>query len=94
MSYMFNSAIFNQPIGSWNTANVLDMSSMFDNATAFNQPIGSWNTANVTTMDHMFSGATNFNQPIDNWNVVNVTYFSGFRTSSALSTENTPLKFR
>ena len=89
----YNATYFNQPIGSWNTANVLTYNGMFF-ATGFNQPIGSWNTTNATNMREMFRNTTKFNQPIDSWNVVNVTSFSNFRTESALSTENTPLKFR
>jgi surface protein len=45
---MFSYTNFNQPIGSWNTANVTDMASMFFDATAFNQNISSWNVNNVT----------------------------------------------
>ena len=47
---------FNQAIGSWNTAQVTDMSDMFRAAAAFNQDIGSWNTAQVTSMGAMFDG--------------------------------------
>ena len=68
----YEAAAFNQPIGSWDTANVINMSGMFSNASAFNQPIGSWNTANVQTMTSMFA-YTNFNQPIGSWNTANVT---------------------
>jgi surface protein len=60
-------------IGSWNTSNVTNMSSMFFGATSFNQPIGSWNTGNVFTMNSMFRGAQSFNQDIGNWNIGNVT---------------------
>ena len=95
MGTMFTNANhFNQPIDSWNTAKVTDMIQMFRDATAFNQPIGSWNTANVINMYGMFWAATNFNQPINTWDVVKVIGFSNFRIDSALSTENTPLKFR
>ena len=89
-----NATSFNQAIGSWNVANVRDMSSMFNGATNFNQPLNSWITANVIVMQHMFYRAYNFNQPINTWDVVNVIYFGEFRTFSALSTENTPPKFR
>ena len=68
-----NTYEFNQPIGSWNTAQVTTMQAMFTSAGAFNQDIGSWNTAEVTTMQHMFAGATAFNQDIGSWNTGQVT---------------------
>ena len=64
---------FNQPIGSWDTRNVTDMSFMFLLATAFNQPIDNWDTQNVTDMGSMFNNATAFNQPIGSWDTGNVT---------------------
>jgi surface protein len=77
MSGMFtNALLFNQPIGTWNTSNVVNMSGMFYLASSFNQPIGSWNTSNVTNMASMFGGATSFNQPIGSWNTSNVTDMS------------------
>ena len=72
-STFLNSTNFNQPIGSWDTANVSTMREIFKDARYFNQPIGSWNTANVTNMSGMFQRATNFNQPIGSWNTANVT---------------------
>eukprot|EP00537_Pseudo-nitzschia_pungens_P002564 CAMPEP_0172378914 /NCGR_PEP_ID=MMETSP1060-20121228/69658_1 /TAXON_ID=37318 /ORGANISM="Pseudo-nitzschia pungens, Strain cf. cingulata" /LENGTH=578 /DNA_ID=CAMNT_0013106641 /DNA_START=939 /DNA_END=2675 /DNA_ORIENTATION=+ len=63
---------FNQPIGSWNTQNVLDMTDMFRRATSFNQPIGSWNTQSVTSMSLIFYQASSFNQPIGSWNTQKV----------------------
>jgi surface protein len=59
-------------IGTWNTASVTNMSSLFERASAFNQPIGTWNTANVTDMGGVFFEATAFNQPIGSWNTANV----------------------
>jgi surface protein len=94
MSAMFyRNSKFNQNINSWNTANVVNMANMFTNANVFNQPLNNWNTSNVTDMNQMFYIATVFNQPINTWNVDKVTSASNFRTSSALSNENTPPKF-
>ena len=47
---------FNQPVGEWDTSNVIDMGCMFWNAKSFNQPIGEWDTSKVTNMRHMFMG--------------------------------------
>jgi surface protein len=67
---MFSNAdVFNQPINTFNTSKVTNMSVMFENALAFNQPIGSWNVSGVTTMTQMFAGATSFNQNIGTWNL-------------------------
>ena len=38
---------FNQPIGSWNTSNVTNMSGMFRDATAFNQNLSTWKVPNI-----------------------------------------------
>ena len=74
---MFNNAFaFNQPIGSWNTSNVTNMSGMFNNASIFNQPLNGWNTSKVTTMASMFLGASVFNQPLNNWDTSQVTSMS------------------
>jgi len=76
------------------------MSFMFYFATAFNPQtsvfpfIGNWNVSNVQNMQSMFNMATAFNQNISTWNVTKVTQWSNFRVGSALSTDNTPAKFR
>jgi surface protein len=77
MVEMFEQAtLFNQNIGSWNTAAVTNMGEMFRVAIAFNQNIGSWNTGAVTNMTSMFASASAFNQNIGTWNtgaVINMT---------------------
>ena len=77
MKGIFNNRIlFNQPLDSWDTSSVTDMSGMFV-ATQFNQDISSWNTSRVTDMSSMFSGAKEFNQALDSWDISNVTDMSG-----------------
>lgn len=74
MNSMFSNAhAFNQPIGSWITTAVTDMSYMFSSAYAFDQPIGSWITSSVNNMRNMFSITLAFNQPIGSWNTTAVT---------------------
>ena len=60
-------------IDNWDTSNVTDMSSMFQNAFSFNNTISSWNTSNVTNMSDMFNEARVFNNNISSWNTQNVT---------------------
>ena len=61
---------------SWNMANVISTSKMFEGALAFNQPLDVWNVSNVTNMSDMFRRAENFAQPLYSWNVSNVTDMS------------------
>jgi surface protein len=86
-SAMFADAgAFNQPIGNWNTGNVVDMSLMFQRAGAFNQPIGNWDIGSVTDMSGMFRDATAFNQPLGDWDTGNVTGMWGmFSYASAFN---------
>ena len=81
MSEMFkgtkkNPSSFNEDISHWDTSDVTNMRSMFDDAFAFNQPIGNWNTSSVTDMSSMFSNAISFDQPIGAWDTSNVTDMS------------------
>lgn len=76
MLQMFYTTPFNQPIGSWDTGNVITMAETFRSNTSFNQPIGSWNVSNVTTMSGMFNTSTSFNQDISLWNVGSATNFT------------------
>lgn len=71
-------------IGNWNTANVTDMSNLFNGNLIFNQNISGWDTGSVTDMTNMFASASAFNQPIGNWDVSSVTnmnYMFGTATS-------------
>jgi surface protein len=78
--------LFNQNIGSWNTASITNPTGAFQNAAVFNQDIGSWNTASFTTMSNMFLNAASFNQDIGSWNtaaVINMT--NTFQGASAFN---------
>ena len=66
---------FNQPIGNWDTSNVVNMSNVFFENESFNQPLSGWDTSNVTTMASMFQGRQSnslFNQDIGSWDTSNV----------------------
>ena len=67
-------AVFSQPIGSWNTANVTDMSGMFFDAGSFKPAIGSWEHQYTNQHEQcLFAYAGTFNQPIGSWNAASVT---------------------
>ena len=59
-------------ISSWNTADVTDMESLWQEVHEFNEDIRCWNTVAVETMETMFNGAHSFNQDIGRWNTANV----------------------
>ena len=56
------------PISYWNTSNVTDMRSLFEEASDFNEDISNWDTSSVETMHAMFFSAESFNQPLNSWN--------------------------
>jgi len=68
ISGMFAAAYdFNQPVNSWNTGNVTNMSAVFNggNGThSFNQPLSNWDTSKVTTMLNMLRACRSFNHPL------------------------------
>ena len=59
MSGMFrNQPLFNQPVNSWNTSKVVDMSNVFWSATGFNQSLSNWNVSSSTTVTNFMFGKT------------------------------------
>jgi len=76
-SMFYDARRFNQPIGSWDMSNVIDVFAMFTLTEDFNQDIGSWDMSNLTSLNSMFSSAQGFNNggtgSIDSWNTSNVT---------------------
>jgi surface protein len=56
MAYLFqNAAMFNKPIGHWDTSSVILMYAMFSGASSFNQSLSEWDTSEVTDMSFMFA---------------------------------------
>ncbi|EBY9763992.1 BspA family leucine-rich repeat surface protein [Salmonella enterica subsp. enterica serovar Saintpaul] len=83
---MFENMAFFQGNGleTWNTENVVNMTSMFEGAKVFNADIAAWNTSKVSSMDLMFSNTGAFNRNISNWDVSKVvTFRSMFRNAKA-----------
>ncbi len=70
-SIFYRCALFNAPIGNWNTVNVTDMSSVFYGASSFNQAIGEWDVSSVTDMQRMFYGTSlcteNYDATLNGW---------------------------
>jgi surface protein len=73
MNSTFRDSNFNGELNDWNTVNVTDMRSIFENNTSFNQPINKWNIRGITDMSRMFYGASAFNQPLNNWTTIQIT---------------------
>ena len=93
INMFWDATSFNQPIDSWNTIAVTNMSGMFKRSISgtnlFNQPLNSWNTSNVTDMNVMFhaaNGTTSFNQNIGSWNISNVGNFTNFMAGKTPAT--------
>ena len=75
MSGLFEGLNFNEPIGNWDTSNVVGFNNMFRES-SFNQPIGHWDVSSGTNMGVMFQGSP-FNQDIGKWDTGNVTSMIG-----------------
>lgn len=55
MSYMFlNAYSFNQPLNSFNTSRVTDVTQMFSGANSFNQDISGWSVRQVKLTSSIF----------------------------------------
>lgn len=88
MFYSCNSNfVGNTSFASWNTSNVINMSSMFKYTSFFNQGIGNWDTSKVTNMSDMFANSS-FNQNIGNWDTHNVTNMSGMFSTNTVFNQN------
>jgi len=68
MNGMFRQCPFNQPLNSWDTSSVNNMSVVFYLNSDFNQDLDQWDTSLVTTLFYTFREATNFNGNITTWN--------------------------
>ena len=84
----FNSCgIYNGSISDWNTANVTNMSDLFQDHDKFIADISRWDTSGVTDMSNMFHACKLFNIDIGSWDVSNVLnmrgMFSGARAFNA-----------
>ena len=71
----YGATAFNQPIGSWDTSNVQNISWIFYYSPVFNQPLN-WNLRSLQKMDHAFQSATVFNQNLGAWNTSSVISMS------------------
>ncbi len=75
-SYMFSncSNLIDLDLNSWDTSNVINMSSMFSNCTSLKKiDIDEWNTSNVTNMERMFWNCNNLAElDVSKWDTSNV----------------------
>ena len=86
------------PIGSWDVAAIVDMSSLFNSesppggvgSSFVNVDISLWDTSSVTDMNAMFKGQTNFNQDISTWDTSSVTDMSGMFHDASSFNQNIP----
>jgi surface protein len=76
MHNMFFQSSFNGDLRSWDTANVTDMSGMFECARRFDRVLPAWDTGRVTDMSYMFAFASGFNQVLPAWDTGRVTNMS------------------
>ena len=72
----FGATSFNQPIGTWNTSSVTNMSGMFNGATSFDQDLGSWDVSIVVNMISMLDNSglsvANYDLTLCDWSLIGV----------------------
>jgi len=76
MDEMFQYALFNQALDSWDVEKVTTMSFMINHNSVFNKALESWDVGKVTSMCSIFWYASSFDQDLDAWNVCRVNYMS------------------
>jgi surface protein len=87
---MFQSSVFNQPVGNWPiSASNINMSSMF-RGNSLNQNIGAWDVSRVTNMGGMFQSNGAFNNSgsadINNWRPISCSNFTSmFQSATAFN---------
>lgn len=86
--YVFMADSFNQPIGNWDTSNVITCHFMFFSAINFNQDIGNWDMGKIIRTESMFQNATSFNQDLGNWNLQALVMASSMLNNSGLNCVN------
>lgn len=55
------------PIGEWDTSEVTNLDSLFQNQANFDEDISNWDVKRVTSMQYSFAACTYFNSPLNNW---------------------------
>ena len=61
--------VLHQPIGSWDTSNVVTMEGAFEGAVELVADLSQWETSKVTTLSTMFKTALKFNSNLGSWTV-------------------------
>jgi len=77
---------FNQDLSTWDTANIKNMSNMF-NDSIYTKSLNSWNVSNATNLSFMFASSS-YNQPLDNWKTANVLSMEGMFQNNLVFNQN------
>lgn len=54
-------------IGEWDTSDVTNLDSLFQNQAQFNEDISQWDVSKATSMKNTFASCTYFNSPLNDW---------------------------